>query len=223
MSCCTGPETRTSYLIIRSSDSSFSCDAWPFLGSRNLTRLFLASPLDCRKFFWLQTLAQGICLWAILSLVFPLLFVSSNASAAEVTLTWQGSPSSAVAGYRLSYREDWQSGYFWHRDCGGSTSCTVNSLVEDVDYCFAVAAYDDSGYSQGYDSGDQLSGYSNEVCMDAVTSSTPASNSSSGGSSGGGGGGCCLSPSASPGLEWLLLAGLCLGCVLPRFLRHHRW
>jgi uncharacterized membrane protein YgcG len=174
----------------------------------NIHTLLNRSRLKKHFAFLILVILTHLLLWS---------FASTATYAAETTLVWEPSPSSKVAGYVVFYREEWQSGYAWQEDCGNSTNCRVDDLVSGVDYCFAVAAYDDSGYIEGYDPADARSPFSNEVCSNAeATSGSSSSGKGGSGGGGGGGGGCVANPSAKPGFGWpALFAALLLGrCVL---------
>ena len=90
---------------------------------------------------------------------------------AQVTLEWQAS-SGDVAGYNV-YQGTSSRDYDVTLDIGNCTSVTIADLAEDEVYYFAVTAYD---------SEDNESGYSNEVCINCDTQEATYS-------SGGGGGG----------------------------------
>ena len=91
---------------------------------------------------------------------------------AQVTLEWQTS-SGDVAGYNV-YQGSSSKDYDVTLDIGNWTSVTIADLAEDEVYYFAVTAYD---------SEDNESGYSNEVCINCDSQS--ATDSSGGGGGGG--------------------------------------
>ena len=91
---------------------------------------------------------------------------------AQVTLEWQAS-SGDVAGYNV-YQGTSSRDYDVSMDIGNWTSVTIADLAEDEVYYFAVTAYD---------SEDNESGYSNEVCINCDSQS--ATDSSGGGGGGG--------------------------------------
>ena len=91
---------------------------------------------------------------------------------AQVTLEWQAS-SGDVAGYNV-YQGTSSRDYDVALDIGNWTSVTIADLAEDEVYYFAVTAYD---------SEDNESGYSNEVCINC--DSQDATYSSGGGGGGG--------------------------------------
>jgi hypothetical protein len=86
----------------------------------------------------------------------------SSAKAAEVTLSWAQSSSGATAGYTLHYGTT-SGSYDTVIDAGNSLRQTVSNLAIGETYYFAAKAYDDSGSAHGFDSGDQQSGFSNEI------------------------------------------------------------
>ena len=90
---------------------------------------------------------------------------------AQVTLEWQAS-SGNVAGYNV-YQGTSSKDYDVTLDIGNWTSVTIADLAEDEAHYFAVTAYD---------SEDNESGYSNEVCINCASQDSASS-------SGGGGGG----------------------------------
>lgn len=91
---------------------------------------------------------------------------------AQVTLEWQAS-SGDVAGYNV-YQGTSSQDYDVTLDIGNWTSVTIADLAEDEVYYFAATAYD---------SEDNESGYSNEVCINCDSQS--ATDSSGGGGGGG--------------------------------------
>ena len=110
----------------------------------------------------------------ILIAVFFFSFVYSPRAvySAQVTLEWQAS-SGDVAGYNV-YQGTSSRDYDVTLDIGNWTSVTIADLAEDEVYYFAVTAYD---------SEDNESGYSNEVCVNC--DSQDATYSSGGGGGGG--------------------------------------
>ena len=90
---------------------------------------------------------------------------------AQITLEWQAS-SGDVAGYNV-YQGTSSRDYDVTLDVGNWTGVTIADLAEDEAYYFAVTAYD---------SEDNESGYSNEVCINCDSQNATYS-------SGGGGGG----------------------------------
>ena len=91
---------------------------------------------------------------------------------AQITLEWQAS-SGDVAGYNV-YQGTSSRDYDVTLDIGNWTSVTIANLAEDEPYYFAVTAYD---------SEDNESGYSNEVCINCTSQGD--TNSSGGGGGGG--------------------------------------
>jgi hypothetical protein len=69
---------------------------------------------------------------------------SANQRQFNVTLAWDPSPDSSVAGYRL-YDGVTSGTYTNVIDVGNATSATVTNLVRGVTYFFAVRAYDTNG------------------------------------------------------------------------------
>lgn len=92
----------------------------------------------------------------ILSLIFIL---NSTASALDVSLTWDASPSLDVAGYKLYYQAGSASLPLDGTDApqgsspidiGNNTSFLITNLSEKQVYYFAVTAYDTAGYESAY-------------------------------------------------------------------------
>ena len=84
------------------------------------------------------------CLICIIS--FVLILVPSFAGAAQVSLSWQRSSGSNIAGYKMHYG-NYSGSYQYTVDVGNSTSCTISGLNEDTTYYFAATAYDIRVYS----------------------------------------------------------------------------
>ena len=103
---------------------------------------------------------------------FSFVYSARAVYSAQVTLEWQAS-SGDVAGYNV-YQGTSSRDYDVTLDIGNWTSVTIADLAEDEAYYFAVTAYD---------SEDNESGYSNEVCINC--DSQGATNSSGGGGGGG--------------------------------------
>ncbi len=68
---------------------------------------------------------------------------------AKVTLAWDASPDSTVAGYRLYYGGKSES-YTNASTLGNVTTVTISNLIEGVTYYFAVTAYDASGLESDF-------------------------------------------------------------------------
>jgi PKD repeat protein len=99
---------------------------------------------------------------ASLVMLANLFFFCSYAQAAKVTLAWNASTSSGVAGYQISYGRT-SSSYATHVDVGNQTSYTLTGLNDRTTYYFAAKAYN-SGKTT-------FSAFSNEVST--TTASTP--------------------------------------------------
>src|ERR1019366_3300295 len=67
----------------------------------------------------------------------------------SVTLTWDPSPDSAFAGYRL-YEGGASQTYSNVIDVGNATTATVSNLVSGVSYFFTVTAYDANGVESDF-------------------------------------------------------------------------
>ena len=119
--------------------------------------------------------------------VASVLLVHGPARAAQLSLTWDPSGDSDVAGYKIYYGT--QSGAYTEViDAGNSTTCTVPDLAVGTTYYIAATAYDSYGYE---------SDYSNELDY-AVTGDAAVNlaNGSASGGGGGGGGGCFIATAA---------------------------
>ncbi len=66
---------------------------------------------------------------------------SSYAQAGQVTLAWDASSSSGVAGYEINYGQTRDS-YASQVDVGNQTSYTLTGLNDGATYCFAAKALD---------------------------------------------------------------------------------
>jgi hypothetical protein len=137
------------------------------------------------------------------------LSISIVAYARDVTLAWEASSSSDIAGYRLYYGTR-SLQYSSSVDAGGRTYCTLTNLQEGMTYYVAATAYN---------ADDVESGFSNEIVFSIEANAVvplpsggdgstppdsggagsagniPASAQSDGGG-GGGGGGCFIATAA---------------------------
>ena len=99
--------------------------------------------------------------------LFAALFVAAGCSAVwatqSVSLAWDPSPDSAVAGYTVHYG-DASGAYPSGLDVGKGTSAEIPGLQDGTVYYFAVTAYDSSGVE---------SSYSNEVSHKTPDSGAP--------------------------------------------------
>ena len=82
-----------------------------------------------------------------------------TASAENVTLSWDPSPTPDVAGYKVYYKENSPSLPFdgvglaegpSPVDVGNQLSATLTGLPENSTFFFAVTAYDAAGYESSY-------------------------------------------------------------------------
>ena len=86
-------------------------------------------------------------------------FPSISGAATQVTLAWDANSEPDLAGYRLySWQEDQTyDDAILELECDTSeTSCTIYDLVDTINYCFIVRAYDID---------DNESADSNKVCL----------------------------------------------------------
>ncbi len=123
------------------------------------------------------------------------------AHAYEVTLAWDPNEEVDLAGYILYVHEDGSGPSYYQLDtvsldeiAPDNPMYTATELLENVQYCFVLTAYNSDGYE---------SGFSNEVCIFNGQDETVNLPQDSGnsvvsltqGDSGGGGGGCFISVS----------------------------
>jgi hypothetical protein len=113
--------------------------------------------------FSLRPSIGGFRFFLYFFLTFAALISSSGFSAAatQVTLAWDENSEPDMAGYCLYVRQSDEAYNYsspgWE---GSDTSCTIYNLIDSVDYCFIVRAYD----SDGNESSD-----SNEICITNVS------------------------------------------------------
>ena len=95
--------------------------------------------------------------------IFTLLFFCfvTSGYAIDVTLKWTPNNESSLAGYTVFYRQEGQS-YNYYTPYWETTdsTCTIYDLDETQTYYFTVRAFSTEGFQ---------SGNSNEVCLDAGT------------------------------------------------------
>ncbi len=108
----------------------------------------------------LSTLGLTRCLGAAILLV---ALTASAQGQNSVTLAWNPSPDSAIAGYRL-YQGVASRTYTNKINTGSVTTGTVSNLVSGATYFFAVTAYDTNGSE---------SAFSSEVIYTVPASPTP--------------------------------------------------
>lgn len=77
------------------------------------------------------------------------LFIAECLEAASVTVAWDRSPGTNVAGYNI-YEGIASRSYTNKLNVGNSTNGTVSGLVQGTNYFFAVTAYDTSGLESDY-------------------------------------------------------------------------
>jgi len=84
-----------------------------------------------------------------------------SAAATQVTLAWDENSEPDLAGYYLYVRQAEEAYNYSSPEWEGSdTACTIFNLIDTVDYCFIVRAYD----ADGNESSD-----SNEICITNVS------------------------------------------------------
>src|SRR5437016_1774952 len=89
--------------------------------------------------------------YALISLLLTIISaaVSFSAQAASVTLVWNPSPGTNVAGYNVYYGVASRT-YTNKVNVGNSTNATVSGLIEGTTYFFAVTAYDSNALESDY-------------------------------------------------------------------------
>jgi hypothetical protein len=135
--------------------------------------------------------------WALLlcfaAVIASALLVHGAACAAQLSVTWDPSGDSDVAGYKVYYGT--QSGTYTEViDAGNSTTCTLPDLAVGTTYYIAATAYDSYGYESGY-SNELDYAVTGDATVSLASGSTSVSSGSSGGG-GGGGGGCFIATAA---------------------------
>ena len=86
---------------------------------------------------------------------------SFTAAATQVTLAWDENSEPDLAGYYLYVRQAEEAYNYSSPEWEGSdTACTIYNLIDTVDYCFIVRAYDADG-NESVDS--------NEICITNVS------------------------------------------------------
>jgi hypothetical protein len=98
-----------------------------------------------------------------------LALLASPALAAQLTLSWEKSSSPDAVGSTIHYGTA-SGSYNTVVDAGDSQEMTISGLEIGQTYYFAAKAYDNSGSESGFDSGDQQSGFSNEISHTVVDS-----------------------------------------------------
>src|SRR5437867_4474089 len=89
--------------------------------------------------------------FALISLLFTFFTATLtwSASAASVTLVWNASPGTNIAGYNVYYGVASRT-YTNKVNVGNATNATVSGLIEGTTYYFAVTAYDSNGLESDY-------------------------------------------------------------------------
>src|SRR5437867_3419151 len=89
--------------------------------------------------------------FALISLLFTFFTatLTLSASAASVTLVWNASPGTNIAGYNVYYGVASRT-YTNKVNVGNATNATVSGLIAGTTYFFAVSAYDTYGLESDY-------------------------------------------------------------------------
>jgi hypothetical protein len=99
-----------------------------------------------------QTDSFGIGLMRCLGAVLLVAALTASAQGqSSVTLAWDPSSDSSIAGYRL-YEGAASRSYTNVINTGKATTATVSNLVSGITYFFAVTAYDTNGQESGFSS-----------------------------------------------------------------------
>ncbi len=136
-----------------------------------------------------------IAIWFSLSfsiLVFPLL-----AQGAPLTLAWDPSADSIIAGYKVYYGTSTGS-YQAVIDVGNSTTCTISDIQDGKTYYFAVTSYDATGIESGYSN--EISYNPNAACGYRISPASQSVSSS--------GGARTVSVSTTPGCAWTAVSNV---------------
>ena len=96
-----------------------------------------------------RTLANVFGSALMLALIETSVLGSGSTPSVSLTLAWDPSADTSVAGYRL-YEGAESQVYTNVLDIGGATAATVQSLIPGTTYYFAVTAYDDTGLESAF-------------------------------------------------------------------------
>ena len=108
---------------------------------------------------------------------FLCLFLPLPAAYSQVTLAWNASTSSGIAGYKVHYGTS-SGNYSAVIDVGNTTTCTVSSLQSGLTYYFAVTDYDTSGNVSGCSN--QVSYTVGQACTNSISPTSQTMGSSGG-------------------------------------------
>jgi hypothetical protein len=97
--------------------------------------------------------------------------------AGQVSLAWNPSASTNVAGYRVHYGTA-SGSYQFTNNAGNSTTTTISNLQDGIPYYFAVTAYDPMGSESSYSN--EVAYNPGPICSYAITPSSQPANSSGG-------------------------------------------
>ena len=113
-----------------------------------------------------------IFLAGFICLVLP----SPDAHPAQVTLAWDVSTNSNIAGYKVHYGNS-SGSYQAVIDVGNTTTCTIPALLDGTTYYFAASDYTTSGIESGYSN--QVSYTTPAGCTYTISPASQAAGSSS--------------------------------------------
>lgn len=95
---------------------------------------------------------QKLCVNSVLAAILSMGALTATASASTVSLQWDPSPDTGVAGYKVYYQPDSSTIPFQGAplDVQNITAATINNLDPAHSYSFAVTAYDAAGAESAY-------------------------------------------------------------------------
>ena len=107
----------------------------------------LEKTFDCSKMSLSKTkqYLEAFCAFFLTGMIF--LFPLPAFGEKSVSLAWEPNTEPDLAGYRIFYRQ-----VYGHYDYeypvweGNSTTCTIDILLDGVDYCFVARAFDTEGF-----------------------------------------------------------------------------
>jgi len=139
-----------------------------------------------------STIPSKLLYIVFLTVLLCLCSPSPDDAHAQVTLAWNASTASGIAGYKIHYGTS-SGSYQSVIDTGNTTTYTFSSLQSGLTYYFVVAVYDPSGNE---------SGYSNEVSYTVTAQACTTSISPTSQSMGSAGGTGVVNVSAASGCSW---------------------
>ena len=89
--------------------------------------------------------------WTYIGAVFLMLISVTINFASDVQVSWQANKEADLAGYKIYYGTSSRN-YSTHIDAGLNTSFVIRGLDDQIEYFFALTAYDTAGNESGYSS-----------------------------------------------------------------------